>query len=865
MHRGLKTALIAGAAAMALTSAAWAQTTTFNVPAGEMATALDAFARASGAPLIYRPQDVTGLKTAGLKGSYTPEDGLRRLAEAAGLAVTKDRSGALVVSRPQAQTAVVATAAEPEAVSEIVVTGSNIRGLKNPTSPVLVFDRGAIAATGASTVQDFMRTLPQNFIGGPSGASQDGVLGSGALRNTNNEAASGVNLRGLGNKATLVLLDGHRMAPSAFGAFVDISAVPLAAVDRIDVLTDGASSIYGADAVGGVVNLILRKDYKGAETSARIGSVTNGGLRQQTISQLAGTSWSGGAAMANLQYEHQHRLSVTERSFTQASPSPTDIMPTYQKLTAIVSAHQDLTDRVTVYGDVLAGQNLQWRQITFGPTSRDINKARIEDTNVHAGVRAAFGAWRGDLSGTLSKQVLWKRNSVLTPPRVGYTLGEVSIKNAQDVRSVDLNFDGPLFDLPAGTVRLAVGAGYRKEAFRSLLPYSTVPTSRLRTMDRTVRAIYAELAAPLVGDANALPFVRSLDLSAAIRYDRYSAFGGTTNPKIGLRWEPAAGLAVRGAWGTSFRAPAADEVLNQGSGLLLASFPFTNPNGPGTIPIFIEQGQSADLGPETADTLSLGLDYQSQRLPGARLQFNYYDVDYRNRIVTPPFDTTALLHPSTYGALISTFASDAEAIAYWKAREADGLRLYDYGGTTGAGVRYLYRASTLNAALVRQRGLDGSATYRFARGADAYDLGLNASCILKITSRLAKGSDPQDVLNNLGEPNRLRLQGNLRWSRGGLWVNGLINHVGAYHNSFVIPTERVKAWTTADLVIGFKPDADRNALMHGLSVTLSATNLFDREPPYVNASSVMTTGVHYDAANADPRGRYVSLELRKSW
>src|SRR3546814_3459435 len=92
---------------------------------------------------------------------------------------------------------------------------------------------------------------------------------------------SALNLRGLGPDATLTLFNGHRVAYDAIGQGVDISAVPLAAVDRIEVLTDGSSALYGSDAVGGVANVILRRDYDGAVASARVGGATDGGDFEQ--------------------------------------------------------------------------------------------------------------------------------------------------------------------------------------------------------------------------------------------------------------------------------------------------------------------------------------------------------------------------------------------------------------------------------------------------------------------------------------------------------------------------------------------------------------------------------------------------------
>src|SRR6185437_6090175 len=115
---------------------------------------------------------------------------------------------------------------------------------------------------------------------------------------TNKVDATGVNLRGLGNDATLVLINGHRVAPgNTEGNFVDLSMIPLYAVERVEVVTDGASAIYGSDAVGGVVNIILGRNLDGAETRVRYGSVTNGSTTEREVGQTVGHGWDTGSAL----------------------------------------------------------------------------------------------------------------------------------------------------------------------------------------------------------------------------------------------------------------------------------------------------------------------------------------------------------------------------------------------------------------------------------------------------------------------------------------------------------------------------------------------------------------------------------------
>ncbi len=138
---------------------------------------------------------------------------------------------------------------------------------------MLTVDRDAIENSGFQNLQQLMETIPVNGNGAFStrGNNQD---------STANGAAS-ISLRGLGADATLVLVNGRRVAISSFAEsvttnFVDINTIPVAAIERVEVLKDGASALYGSDAVAGVVNIVLRKDYEGVEIAAGYGDVTSG-------------------------------------------------------------------------------------------------------------------------------------------------------------------------------------------------------------------------------------------------------------------------------------------------------------------------------------------------------------------------------------------------------------------------------------------------------------------------------------------------------------------------------------------------------------------------------------------------------------
>ena len=199
-------------------------------------------------------------------------------------------------------------------LDEIVVTGSRIaRGsdFESP-SPVLTLDRESIEKTGYPNLQQLLEKLPANGAGAFStrGNNQD---------STANGAAS-ISLRGLGADATLVLVNGRRVAISAFAEnittnFVDINAIPVAAIERIEVLKDGSSAIYGSDAVAGVVNIVLRKDFEGLELSANYGQTTDGPYDEQNYSAVWGLGNDGGNFTIIADYFKNSTLANVDRGY----------------------------------------------------------------------------------------------------------------------------------------------------------------------------------------------------------------------------------------------------------------------------------------------------------------------------------------------------------------------------------------------------------------------------------------------------------------------------------------------------------------------------------------------------------------------
>ena len=204
-------------------------------------------------------------------------------------------------------------------LDDLIVTGTHLRGVEPVGVELLRITRPEIERSGKATVQDLMTRLPQYYLGG---AAEGTPLGAAQHLDSsrNISAASGASLRGLTSGATLVLLNGRRMAPGAGGGrFVDISTIPLVAIQRIEILPDGASAIYGADAIGGVINLILRNDYEGSEALARFGAAQGSEAREREVAQLFGGRWASGHSMLSLSYRDRSDLKATERPLSSSS------------------------------------------------------------------------------------------------------------------------------------------------------------------------------------------------------------------------------------------------------------------------------------------------------------------------------------------------------------------------------------------------------------------------------------------------------------------------------------------------------------------------------------------------------------------
>jgi iron complex outermembrane receptor protein len=196
----------------------------------------------------------------------------------------------------------------------VTVTGSRIRKADVETAqPIVVLDRTAIEHQGFNSVADILQNLSE--AGSPPIARSE-VLASG-------EDVGGyyIDLRNLGNNRTLVLLNGKRLGATTSGA-QDLSQIPLSAIERVEVLKDGASAIYGSDAIAGVVNIITRKNYDGAEASAYVGQFDNDDGAKQTYSMTLGSHNERGSITVSAEYSKDDPVWAKDRDWSKYPQGP---------------------------------------------------------------------------------------------------------------------------------------------------------------------------------------------------------------------------------------------------------------------------------------------------------------------------------------------------------------------------------------------------------------------------------------------------------------------------------------------------------------------------------------------------------------
>lgn len=960
-----------------------------------------------------------------------------------GASVAIIAAGAATVAAAQTQPATPATAAkqakasgDSNQVSEVVVTGTSIRGVAPVGSTVISVGQDAIQKTSAQTVQQVLKSVP-SVVG-------LGTAGQGSFGSADAAGVDAPTIHGLGASAsnsTLILIDGHRIPLAGINhALADPNVLPPMALERVEVLADGASSVYGSDAVAGVINFISRNRFDGVEAQAQGGWGDH--YHAYSAGVVAGKTWEGGGVLAAYGYSNRSDLKAGDRSFTVADKramggsnlasfncapasiqpagqslvflSPyngtgiantpanatcdysgvADLLPKEERQNVMVKITQDITDRLSVNGDVVYS-NLNDTTLSrrgtvtatvFGPGSANTSQinpffvstpgstATAETIRWDADGLLGPGAhsdaseetfyvagdvhykitddWAATLSGVtgvtnsrnqtigalctscalLDLNGTTNANGSLTTPSIPGTqvfvtntpltaanaldvwgLGRSSSQVMQDLtsgvttqtarhtlRDGTIKIEGPLFALPAGPVRLAAGgeATYYTMTSDVSRPSNTGPGGSASTnlkFDRHVFSGFAEVLAPLVSPDMNVPFVRRLDLDVSGRYDKYSDFGSTSNPKVGVNWEVIDALKLRASYAKSFVAPALTsrgdafgitaESGFGGYGLgpvraPLAAYP-TLANVPGCSPTAATctlgttitgvqiTGGNAALQPEKGKSWSFGADWRPDFIPGLRASVTYWHDEIQGAITAP----TAAFAVNAPGlnSLLTIFPNGATPAQL--AALQGNLPLTSSLPPT---VYFAYNFQQRNALNLWVEGVDFDVAYAFDTSLGRLTVDALGSYKTKFDQQVGTGGAIFSVLNTTGFNTtfpsiQLETRASVSWeSTFGLSATVFWNHSGSYHNwsgTTVTPITRdaggnpvgggdkVRAQDTFDLHAAY--DFPGEGWEKGAQVYVDVQNVFDRDPPFYNNVN------GFDTFSGNPIGRIVSVGARK--
>jgi iron complex outermembrane recepter protein len=874
------------------------------------------------------------------------------------MSTTLARAIRLAIGLSAAMAAPLAMAQETE---EIVVTGSRIArsGDFESPSPIITVDREAIDKSGYNNLQQVLEKIPASGNGTFStrGNNQDSTGNGGAA----------VSLRGLGADATLVLVNGRRVSVSPFAEsittnFVDINSIPVSAIERVEVLKDGASAVYGSDAVAGVVNIVLRDNFEGFEVGASYGDVTSGSNAETTASAIWGTGGDNGNVTMIFDYFKNDTLFNTERgSLGSADQSarggadqrssrsypgsfivdgvqtvdptcPPDrtsapncffdygpfnmLMPESERtgllvlgtlemgaaelFTEVAVQHNtsvaegaptplDDTAGLTVPGthpgNPFLGANeiiiRRYRTVDAGPRLWDIES---DNLRLLAGLRGEISDdwnWevaaqrgRAESEQTGSRSMGWVRTDFLqeqinlgnynpfsTTANPQSVINDITTslvrRGKSDLTSFDASVNGSLFDLSAGPVLMAAGLEYREESvsdipddqFQRGLIFGT--ESVAAGAERDISSAYVEFSVPLL---------ESVELQVAGRYDDYSDFGDTVNPKAALRWEVTDNFALRTSWGQGFRAPSLAQI---GLGPSKESQFFVDrlycvdqgvdPNDPDACPLLdylIEFTGNAGLEAEESENFNVGLTWQP--LDSLDISVDYWDILQENKIDEEPF-----------GALYSQFCDEQDNPRCTRAPALPGDTLGELQQINGA--------TFINIGEQSVQGIDLAVAFATEVGSATMTLGLDYSHLLefeRVESNLeGTGLVTRSLAGEYEYPEDRFVLTN-GWQFGDLGVFALVNYIGEFEDTpdanqdglldyDTVTTRKVDSFVTLNLQVSY--DGIKNT-----KLMLGVDNALDENPPF--AIGDFDTDLYgYVASQHSPRGRFIYTKMTYSF
>lgn len=830
-----------------------------------------------------------------------------------------------------------------EKVERIQVTGSRIKrsDIEGP-SPVQSINKEDIENMGYDNLQQLLERMPV------AGNGTFSTRGNNQDSTANGSAA--VSLRGLGADATLVLINGRRVAISAFAegitnSFVDINSIPVSAIERIDILKDGASAIYGSDAVAGVVNVILKKDIDGIEVNLGYGGTDGPNYEETTASIVWGTTSAKSSASVIIDYFKNTSLSSDEmgrlgtanqspyggedfrssrgfpgyfyvdgvKTIDPACPAENAtssgsclfdygpfgyIAPASERVGAISQFEYRFDNGITGFLEMAVqhnssiaagaptpldedagltvpgshpnnpfGQDIEigrYRTVDAGARQWDIESDTLRFV---AGLKGEINDWswetavqkgRSKSLQTGDRSQGWVRTDFLQQEidagnynPFGGTYNDPAVidrittslvrQGESHMTSFDANISGEAFSFGDDVVMMAAGIEYREEdvtdtpddQFQRGLIFGTESVSAAAERDQY--AAYVEFSIPLA---------ENLELQLAGRYDDYSDFGTTTNPKVALRWAPTDEITVRGSWAQGFRAPSLAQVglgPSQESQFFIDNYR-CDATGKDCDPLDynIEFAGNPDLEAEESESWNVGFIWAPTTDFG--LSVDVWSITQDNKIDEQEF-----------GPIYNSECNNQNSTVC--------VRLPP-SGTDSLGTIQKIFSTFENVSSQEVSGVDISANYNHSLD----DLGL-----LKFNLEWAYQDkfekDGRDYTGEYGYPEH-RWIFSTNWEIGQFNTNMNISYVGEFEDTpdidfdgnldFDSNTSRtVDSQVLVDLQTSYR-------ITESAKVSLGVNNLFDEEPPFAigDGDSDLygyASGVH------NPRGRYIYTKVSFSF
>ena len=830
---------------------------------------------------------------------------------------------------------------EAENVEKIEVTGSHIKQVDlEGRTPVQTLDREYLEKTGYNSVGDVLRELSANSFGSArerSGSSTGSSTGS----------VTEVSLRGLGANRTLVLINGRRIAKDGTTGSADLNLIPLAATERIDVLKDSSSAIYGTDAIGGVVNIITKKNFNGVELSASQSVSSLKGGNKTTVSGTAGWSKGKTRLLTTLQYRNNGEIFARDRDWLHTgnsvhSPVPNVIYgdvpsprtfshcPSYRSIGKLQVCNFRWTNYATetprikqfnlytqaehqlnastqlyfefmgsykefwsqyapgavrlveednalknnpdnnfiknIFGNDVESVKIMWRALMLGPR---ISDEKTTSFRVNTGVSKYLGeTWETQLSlGTerikrdhqnpngyakateLTEALQNGVSASGTECNIFEEGGTCNIKSDvayapyqimhSDLHTLELKGSGEVMELPHGALMAAVGTQLSFEKFSDDYDDLSIAGGVLGggagaegKGDRQVRAFFTEFS---------MPVLKNMEVNLAGRYDHYSDFGGTFNPKLSLMYRPTSKLLLRASTGTGFKAPDMNVIYAQES----LSYPiFVDAAGcargvegacaPDQYGVRTKRPKG--LKEETSTNANIGAVYQASQ--SMSVGFDVFYTHIKDSIGTDPqTDLVAITEAELAGVDLARY--------HTKITRDNGRE----------GRIETIETQSLNIAQTRINGADLELKYkRHFRGVGTVAVNNNTSYIFQFKSQGFPGTPFKSVLGDNGKPH---------------WRNMLT--VGyAPADSFQLSTTFATTGKHAQMEKG-TGDIDTHTAVHAQAgyhigrkwgkVTLGVENLWGHEPPLdsSNPDSPVTVALYSNRGRTFTLGYTVSF------